>query len=141
MWECWANIVGALCECCWNPVGILLFFGLLWECCETTTGTLWEFCGTTVEKAVKMLWECCVNLVGMLWGGNAVGIVWECCGTAVRILWGCCENVVGMLWECCRNAVGMQGQEIIFFGETIKKIIIFELFSNCLKTLLFQVRS
>ena len=63
------------------------------------------------------LWECSENIAE-----NAVGMLWESCGTAMRILRECCENVVGMLRECCRNAVGMQGREIIFFsGRQLKK--------------------
>ena len=36
----------------------------------------------------------------------AVGLLWDCCETAVRLLWDCCGLAPGLLWDCCRTRLG-----------------------------------
>ena len=39
--------------------------------------------------------------------GDAVEVLWKCCGGAVEVLWKCCGGAVEVLWRSCGGAVGV----------------------------------
>ena len=51
-----------------------------------------------------LLWGCCGAAVRLLWVYLSE-LLWRCCGTAVGLLWKCCGAAVKPLWGCCEVAL------------------------------------